>query len=200
MDQPSSREYAASLTLQKGMSIVRTGEDLNATQGSLLGFLHDGPKTGWDLLQEVSATLSRFWSVTPSHVYRELQNLERRKLVKAKPRGTRDKKPFAITKAGRDAFAQWIANEPGPEQIRFPLLVTLWFGRHLDPETLGGFVERQRAQHEARLAMYRDLAEQWTDDDPHTASVIAFGVQYERAIVDWLTELPFRPEPQPLRS
>jgi len=70
------------------MSIVRTGEDLNATQGSLLGFLHDGPKTGWDLLQEVSATLSRFWSVTPSHVYRELQNLERRKLVKAKPRGT----------------------------------------------------------------------------------------------------------------
>ena len=87
MDQPSSREYAASLTLQKGMSIVSTGEDLNATQGSLLGFLHDGPKTGWDLLQEVSATLSRFWSVTPSHVYRELQNLERRKLVKPKPRG-----------------------------------------------------------------------------------------------------------------
>ena len=52
---------------------MSTGDvELNATQGSLLGFLHDGPKTGWDLLQEVSATLSRFWSVTPSHVYREL--------------------------------------------------------------------------------------------------------------------------------
>ena len=58
--------------------------ELNATQGSLLGFLHDGPQTGWDLLQAVSATLSRFWSVTPSHVYRELGNLERRKLVRAR--------------------------------------------------------------------------------------------------------------------
>ena len=182
-----------SVTLQKGMSIAMATptDELNATQGSLLGFLHEGPKTGWDLLQAVSATLSRFWSVTPSHVYRELQNLERRNLVKAKPRGAHDKKPFAITKAGRDAFAQWIANEPGPEQIRFPLLVTLWFGKHLDAATLGGFVERQRAQHEERLAMYTDLAEQWNDDDPHTASVIAFGVQYERAIVDWLRDLPF---------
>ena len=27
--------------------------ELNATQGSLLGFLFDGPKTGWDLLQEI---------------------------------------------------------------------------------------------------------------------------------------------------
>ena len=121
-----------SLTLLKGMSMGTAGTDLNATQGSLLGFLHGGPKTGWDLLQEVSATLARFWSVTPSHVYRELQNLERRKLVRAEPRGARDKKPYAITDAGRAAFAAWIGRAPGAEQIRFPLLVTLWFGRHLD--------------------------------------------------------------------
>jgi len=56
---------------------------LNATQGSLLGFLNDGPASGWELLQKVEGGLSRFWNVTPSHLYRELRVLERRKLVKA---------------------------------------------------------------------------------------------------------------------
>jgi DNA-binding PadR family transcriptional regulator len=169
--------------------------ELNATQGSLLGFLHDGPKTGWDLLQEVSETLSRFWSVTPSHVYRELQNLEHLKLVKAKPKGPRERKPYAITKAGEVAFARWIAQEPGPEQIRFPLLVTLWFGRHLDPATLAEFVAHQREQHEQRLAMYEAVAAGWVDAEPHAAAVVEFGVRYERAILDWLGELPLRRVP-----
>jgi len=172
--------------------VAKRPDELNATQGSLLGFLHDGPKTGWDLLQAVDATLARFWSVTPSHVYRELANLERRKLVRAEPRGARDKKPYAITKAGERAFAAWIEQEPGPEQIRFPLLVTLWFGRHLDDATLAGFVDRQRAEHERRLAMYRDVAESDAAREPHTAAVIDFGVRYEQAVLEWLAALPVR--------
>jgi DNA-binding PadR family transcriptional regulator len=162
---------------------------LNATQGSLLGYLHDGPRTGWDLLQEVSATLSRFWSVTPSHVYRELQNLERRKLVKAGPRGPREKRPFSITAAGRTAFARWIALEPASEQIRFPLLVTLWFGRHLDAETLAGFVARQREEHASRLASYEGLAQAVEGEDRHRRAVVSFGIHYERAVLDWLDEV-----------
>src|SRR5437016_10718719 len=87
----------------------RQGEmaDLNATEGSLLGFLHEGPKTGWDLLQEVSAGLQRFWNVTSSHVYRELKVLEDRGLIAAGPQGRRDSRPYAITPAGRKAFAAW---------------------------------------------------------------------------------------------
>ena len=165
--------------------------ELNATQGSLLGFLHDGPKTGWDLLREASATLSRFWSVTPSHVYRELHVLEQRGLVRAGRRGAREKKPFAITRAGRSAFAAWIAREPSAEQIRFPLLVTIWFGRHLDAKTLADFVALQHRQHEARLAQYEQLSSGAPGEDPYAAAVIAFGVRYERAVLDWLAELPF---------
>jgi DNA-binding PadR family transcriptional regulator len=166
--------------------------ELNATQGSVLGFLSDGPKTGWDILQLAGATLARFWSVTPSHVYRELQNLERRKLVKAEAKGPRDRQPYSITAAGRTAFETWIAAEPGPEQVRFPLLVTLWFGRHLDDATLGQFVERQRAEHASRLEMYEDVARQMVTGDAHLAAVVDFGVRYERAIVEWLDALPYR--------
>ena len=118
---------------------------LNATQGSLLGFLFDQPRTGWELLQEVERGLSRFWNVTPSHVYRELRTLEERALVRAGEPGVRDRRPFTITAAGRRAFEEWIRHDPGPEQIRMPLLVKLWFGQHLDADTLRGFLEASRA-------------------------------------------------------
>jgi DNA-binding PadR family transcriptional regulator len=160
-------------------------EGLNATQGSLLGFLHEGPKTGWDLLEEVRSGLSRFWNVTPSHLYRELRTLEERKLIKAGEPGVRDRRPFSITAAGKKAFHTWINQEPGAEQIRFPLLVTLWFGGHLDQATLTGFLDSSRKDHEERLRAYESI----TPSDAHIGAVLAFGIAYERAILDWLAEL-----------
>lgn len=161
-------------------------EELNPTQGSLLGFLSDGAKTGWDLLQEVQRGLARFWNVTPSHVYRELRTLEERGLIVAGKPGSRDRRPYSLTAAGKRAFRAWINEEPGPEQIRFPLLVKLWFGRHLDAAALTEFVEHSRKDHEQRLQMYQSVH----PVDEHTAAVISFGISYERAILDWLETIP----------
>jgi DNA-binding PadR family transcriptional regulator len=161
---------------------------LNATQGSLLGFLHDGPMTGWDLLRQIQSGLARFWNITTSHVYRELRTLEERGLVRAGAPGARDRRPFAITAAGRRAFRAWMKEEPGAEQMRFPLLVTLWFGRHLDPETLRGFLEHSRVEHAERLALYESIADADATGDAGRQAVVQFGIAYERALVDWLDE------------
>ncbi|MGH8984681.1 MAG: PadR family transcriptional regulator [Acidimicrobiia bacterium] len=161
---------------------------LNATQGSLLGFLHDGPMTGWDLLQRIQSGLARFWNITTSHVYRELRTLEQRGLVRAGPPEARDRRPFTITAAGRRAFAGWMNEEPGAEQLRFPLLVTLWFGRHLDPATLRGFLERSRAEHAERLALYESITAGKAPDEAGRRAVVQFGITYERALIDWLDQ------------
>lgn len=164
---------------------------LNATQGSLLGFLHDGPKTGWDLLQEASQGLTRFWNVTASHLYRELKVLEERGLIEAGERGPRDRRPYSITPAGAAAFAHWIAQEPGSEQIRIPLLVSLWFAKHLDDATMAGFIASHRVVHEQRLADYHEVARGSTGRDPHIDAVVQFGISYEEAFLEWLASLPF---------
>jgi DNA-binding PadR family transcriptional regulator len=162
--------------------------DLNATQASLLGFLHDGPKTGWELLQEVERGLQRFWNVTSSHVYRELKALEARGLVRAGAPGPRDRRPFTITTAGRKEFREWITRMPPHEQIRFPLLVTLWFGKHLDRDTLREYVVEHQREHRDRLALYRDAAKH--ADDEYVAAVVRFGIEYEKAVLRWLDQLP----------
>ena len=161
---------------------------LNATQGSLLGFLHEGPMTGWDLLQQIQSGLARFWNITSSHVYRELRTLEERGLVRAGEPQARDRRPFTITAAGRRAFAGWMNEEPGPEQIRFPLLVRLWFGRHLDPATLRGFLERSRTEHAERLGLYESITSSIPLDDDGRRAVVQFGITYERALLDWLDQ------------
>jgi DNA-binding PadR family transcriptional regulator len=145
--------------------------------------------TGWDLLQAVEGGLSRFWNITPSHVYRELRVLEDRQLVAAGEPGVRDRVPFSLTPAGRAAFTTWIQRRPGNEQIRFPLLLTLWFGRHLEAAILAEFIEESRQDHDRRRAFYEAIERSVDADDPNRRAVLRFGIAYETAVLGWLDEL-----------
>jgi DNA-binding PadR family transcriptional regulator len=163
----------------------------NATAASLLGFLHDGPLTGWELVETAELTIGDFWSLTRSQVYRELGKMAQEGLIVAGETGPRDRLPYALTTAGREAFAAWIDQEPGSETIRFPLLLTVAFGRHLDENRLVTYLNTHRRQHEQRLVTYTDLlAQMSTDDDPHVVATLSFGVTYERAVLDWFDSLP----------
>jgi DNA-binding PadR family transcriptional regulator len=171
--------------------------DLNATAASLLGFLHEGPMTGWDLVATAQQRIGDFWSLTQSQVYRELRAMAGAGLVEAGQPGARDRRPYRLTEAGRKAFADWIAREPGPEIIRFPLLLTVLFGRYVTPERLAEVVAGHRKVHAERLAAYeRARAERVRAEgveDPFGAATLDFGIRYERAVLDWfeaITDLP----------
>ena len=77
------------------------------------------------------------------------------------------------------AFAGWVDREPGPETIRFPLLLTIAFGRHLPTQRLAGFVDRHRAVHQARLEGHeeqRRAAEAARGHaDPYVLATLEFG-------------------------
>jgi DNA-binding PadR family transcriptional regulator len=161
--------------------------EVNPTQGSLLGLLAAGPKTGWELLREARAGLARFWNVTSSHVYRELKAMESEGLVAAGRAGVRERRPYRITAAGRRAFHDWLREPPEAEQLRIPLLVRLWFARDLDPEVLGDFVRTAREDHRDRLRLYDELS--MLDVDYGVEAVIDFGRSYERMFLSWLDRL-----------
>ena len=167
---------------------------LNPTAASLLGFLHERPMSGWDLVVTAQTTIGDFWTVNRSQVYRELTAMSDAGLVEAGAPEARERRPFTITPAGRQAFADWIAREPGSETIRFPLLLTIAFGRHVPPRELARFIQTHRAAHAKRLAEYRELddatdAEQEARD-PFTTATLAFGIRYEEAVLRWFDDLP----------
>lgn len=167
---------------------------LNATAGSLLGFLHEGPMSGWDLVARAQERIGEFWSLTQSQVYRELSKMAELGLVEAGERGARDKRPYSITEEGRAAFIEWVRQPPGEESIRFPLLLTLTFGRHVPKEDLARFLASHRALHAERLAAYRRQRDAMPADlaktDPYAVSTLDFGIRYETAVLDWFDNLP----------
>ncbi len=171
---------------------------LNATAASLLGFLHEGPKTGWDLAATAQRVIGDFWSLTQSQIYRELAAMASAGLIEAGDRGPRDRQPYALTPVGRAAFAAWITREPGDETIRFPLLLTLAFGRFLPPDRLAAMIAAHRATHAEHLSRYeavdaelRAAAESGGPADlRYPRATLSFGIHYERAVLAWFDELP----------
>ncbi len=178
---------------ESGVGNVRT---LNATAASLLGFLHDGPVSGYQLAARAQQAIGEFWSLTQSQIYRELAWMADAGLVTAGERGTRQRRPYTITPEGRAAFGAWVERTPGPETIRHPLLLTLRFGRHVPPDRLAAFIRQHREVHAERLHGYETAAAALAeadgsdDDTPFVDATLAFGIAYERAVMDWFAALP----------
>jgi len=163
---------------------------LNATAGSLLGFLHEGAQSGWDLVRTAQRQIGDFWSLTQSQVYRELNRLAEAELVEMGESGARARRPYTITGAGRRAFLNWLALPPGPDIIRLPFLLRYFFGQHLDPQTLQAFVTLHRPQHEQRLHYFQSLIPKYLDEQPFMAHVAQLGVAYEETMLAWFDTIP----------
>nr|ANY57982.1 PadR transcriptional regulator [uncultured bacterium] len=169
-----------------------SSRNLNATAASLLGFLHEGPLTGWDLVATAQQRIGDFWSLTQSQVYRELASMAADGLIEAGERGPRDRRPYLITDAGRAAFSQWLSRNPEDETIRFPLLLTVVFGRYLPKDRLADIVAQHRKLHADRLAEYQAAKEQVVDAgvDAYHLAPLDFGIRYESAAIAWFDALP----------
>lgn len=162
---------------------------LNATAASLLGFLHLGPMSGWDLSATAERAIGNFWSLTRSQIYRELATLAARGYVLAGEPGRRERRVYRLTDAGRTAFAAWLDQEPGPEQIRYPLLLTIGFGSRLPPARLAEFIRSHRRQHAELLVRY-ETERQDANLDRYQQATLDFGIRYERAVLDWFEHMP----------
>ncbi|MEZ0163255.1 PadR family transcriptional regulator [Kineococcus sp. LSe6-4] len=164
---------------------------VNATVGSLLGFLHEGPQSGWDLMETARSRIDGFWSLTRSQVYRELAGMAEAGLIVTDSTGARDRRVYRLTDEGRAAFRAWVGETPGEENIRYPLLLTLAFARHLPPDRLAEFLTTHRAIHQARWETYRLQDEQAraAGASPLDLVTLDFGLRYERAVLDWFDGL-----------
>lgn len=176
---------------EKPAHVERTVGQLNATAAALLGFLHAGEQSGYELATVAAQVIGDFWTVTRSQVYRELAALAERGLVEEGERGPRSRRPYEITPAGRTAFTEWIARPPGTEQIRYPLLLTLSFGEWFGPERALELVAGHRGLHEDRLSAYlAAAAEHAAEMGPYHLATLTFGIHYERAVLAWMDEVP----------
>jgi DNA-binding PadR family transcriptional regulator len=166
-----------------------TAEAITPTAASLLGFLHEGPLSGWDLVVKAEGTIGDFWNITKSQVYRELETLARMGYVGQGKLGVRARRPYSITALGRRAFVAWLEQAPGPLLMRWPLALTVFFGKHLEPPALSGFLKQHRIQHAALVATLSAFEPQLrTSGDEHVLAVLSLGTRFHALVVEWIDE------------
>ena len=164
---------------------IRTQRD----GGVAARILDAGPQTGYELAARIDDSIGNFWNVTRSQIYRELRSLADAGYVREGTSGTRERRPFALTAAGRRAFEAWLRREPVPENTRFPLLLTLFFGDRLPPDELARMLRGHRARHEAIAAAYRARLPEIARDHPFPARTMRFGLMYEEMVLAWFATL-----------
>ncbi|MCW4351795.1 PadR family transcriptional regulator [Hoyosella sp. YIM 151337] len=162
---------------------------INSTAAALLGFLHQGAMSGWDLAALAAERIGDFWTVTRSQVYRELAAMAEAGLVQRGEAGARERVPYSLTDAGRVAFRDWISREPGSDTIRVPMLLTLTFGDFLDRAEIDAMLARHRAEHEDRLRNYL-LHPGGAEMTPFGRATLEFGIAYEKAVLEWFAKVP----------
>jgi DNA-binding PadR family transcriptional regulator len=147
---------------------------LNATAACVLGILRMGPPppaqrepgpeamTGWQIHQTAQQSLARFWNVTRSQIYLELGRLEDQHLVEAAGAGgPRASRPYRITDRGVEAFQQWldawVAAGPQDDQLRSPLVLTVFFGGFVPADALDRLLREYELRHRRTLDGRRAL-------------------------------------------
>jgi len=164
---------------------------VNATAASILGLLTRKPMSGWELHAAFESSIGQFWSITRSQIYREIRTLAAGGLIEVGATGPRERRVCTITSPGCETFRSWIAAMPGDELIRFPLLLTTFFGDVVPRESLRDACTEHRDRHAERLAAYEGQLAVVAAEAPFAALTLEFGIAYERTVLAWFGGLPW---------
>jgi DNA-binding PadR family transcriptional regulator len=162
---------------------------------AILAFLVEHPCSGYDLSKQFGGSVGYFWNASYQQIYRELTKLEAQGWVEAEEipqEGRPDKKLYSVTRQGQEQLAVWIAKPGEPTPTKDDLLVKLFAGYVVQPQTILAELDHHRHLHEEKLAAYRDL-EQCYFQNPQALPLPAQyryltllnGIHYETGWLRW---------------
>jgi DNA-binding PadR family transcriptional regulator len=113
---------------------------------TLLGFVEDEPRSGYDLKRIIDERLAHILEVSSGTVYYTLKRMEARGWVKGSVsrKGRRpEQRVYRITPQGRKAFAHLLEEAMfQPHQFVSPFDIALYFTPRLPPETVTRAVDK----------------------------------------------------------
>jgi len=169
-----------------------------ALEHALLVALSERPGSGLELAGRFERSIGFFWHATHQQIYRVLGRMETDGWlsVETVPQtGKPDRRVYTVSTTGAQALADWLAEPLPMESFRSDLAVKLRAASYGDRANLLRRVRETLADHETRLAHYRDLE---TRDYPVPADlagpdldqylVLRGGIRLEEFWIGWLNE------------
>lgn len=169
----------------------------NKTRYAVLGLLNSSPMTGYQMRKIYERSLGHFWSESYSHLYAILKVLEMEGLATSTVEpgdGRPDRRVYAITDAGRQVLAEWLARPADEPRERVEVLLKVFHGGAVGPAVVAEHLGTFRAQHEALLARYAqysaELHEHVAEDPSHPYVLLTLrcGQAISKALLEWCDE------------
>ncbi|MQC25837.1 MAG: PadR family transcriptional regulator [Chloroflexi bacterium] len=127
----------------------------------ILGMLHRGPQTGYDLDKQINQYIHYAWTTNRSAVYRNLHKLRDLDLVefeRVEQDDSPDKKVYALTDKGLAELKSWLATPGLERQTRNPFLIQLLWGHLIDLPQQILILEERLSQVEENLRILEQRA------------------------------------------
>ncbi|MEX2196100.1 MAG: PadR family transcriptional regulator [Thermoleophilaceae bacterium] len=133
--------------------------DLSPTARVILGMIHKGKRTGYDIKALVDRSTRFFWAASYGQIYPELKRLEADGLIRASaPEGGRRRTEYELTAAGEQALRDWITSTAElTYELRDEGLLKFFFGSAVSPGELREQLDAMAAKHEGIVASLREL-------------------------------------------
>ncbi len=176
-----------------------------ALDHALLVALSEEPASGTALARRFEKSIGFFWHATHQQIYRVLGRMEQDGWVEASELhepGKPTQRQYAVTQAGAEALATWLAEPTAAHALRSELAVKLRGASFGDVEAVLGVVRANLADHRTRLDHYEGLMRR-DYPDPDALEGLALdhylvlrgGILTEQTWVTWLTEYLARRTP-----
>jgi DNA-binding PadR family transcriptional regulator len=159
---------------------------------ALLGLLHEGPASGYELTKQVEQTLERSaWHARHSQIYPELTKMADAGLVEVVEEGPRGRRTYAITEAGRVALRDWMMATPAEPQVRSEPLLRMFLLSTLDPSDARPLLQAHADEAAAEVSRLEQVVAYYEAEQPlerkrlNNRILAEIGLRQEQASYDW---------------
>ncbi len=159
----------------------------------ILGILHLGPHSGYDIKQLADLSTRHFWATSYGQIYPELKRLSESGLIKSEDAstGTRQRTLYHLTAKGKQTLHTWVSNPAIQSlEIRDEMLLKLFFADAMSKKETVAHLEAMRRRHQQVAAGLREH-EPMVAEQPHRMKheVMKFGIAFHDWCADWFGKL-----------
>ncbi|PSB55370.1 PadR family transcriptional regulator [Chamaesiphon polymorphus] len=169
-----------------------------ALSHAILAALNDRACSGYDLAKRFDGSVGFFWNATHQQIYRELTKLEEQSQIEAQlieQEHRPDKKIYTLTEEGEELLRSWIETPSTVSPIKDDLLVKIFAGTIVSPQTIVAELKHHRIQHLESLHTYQAIADRFFPDRSQFSDVGRYqyitlrqGIRIETEWLAWCEE------------
>jgi DNA-binding PadR family transcriptional regulator len=159
---------------------------------AILGFLAEGPLTGYDLRKIMDQSVGYFWSADQAQIYRTLTSLVAEGMVSVETLAQTERpnrRLHTIEAAGRAELDRWLSSPLEVAPLRDPFLMRLFHGERSGPAQMRQLLRERVKEAERAVAALEGVRAALELPDTLAArlrkSTLENGLDHAKAERDW---------------